>query len=182
DHTHLKLEKLCGEGIQYRSVICTEVKAKSIDCYDKSTMRGGYCSVRTKVSDTLCNTQKPELYRRCTKDCHQDCKLHSWGRWSSECLDGICVMQNTETITGHRIRRRTIAIQPSTHGRKCPHLMESSRCQYPLCFSWAYDEFGDCIVDPPFNKTTGSVVCQHGLKWRKVFCSDHNMVKQMLQY
>ncbi|XP_074652836.1 thrombospondin type-1 domain-containing protein 7B-like [Tubulanus polymorphus] len=145
----------CGAiGIQYRRMYCIQ-KEDGVP-----------------VADHFCHTQHPVEVQTCRLSCVQNCVVSKWSQWS-DCLPMSCIDEkHVNQSHGYKLRTRTVIVPYLNGGMDCPHLVEAKPCDYPLCFVWAKQEYGDCQLLEP------NLKCGQGIRKRAIKCVHHESLKK----
>uniref|UniRef100_A0A8C9T5G6 Thrombospondin type-1 domain-containing protein 7A n=1 Tax=Scleropages formosus TaxID=113540 RepID=A0A8C9T5G6_SCLFO len=145
---------LCGGGVQSREVFCVQTNI------DPPPSLGAVKEASRPVDNDLCLGVVPNTTQLCQIPCPVECEVSSWTAW------GPCTFENCQDQAGKKgfkLRKRTIANEPTGGPGSCPHLTEAVPCEEPSCYEWLVVRLEECIPD---NERT----CGPGTQIPKVQC------------
>ncbi|GBL89809.1 hypothetical protein AVEN_165947-1, partial [Araneus ventricosus] len=68
------------------------------------------------------------------------------------------------SLSGYRVRERSVIVNPNNGGRPCPHLQERDACFEIELFNWQYGSWGNCSLQDP------QATCGPGNRTRNKTC------------
>ncbi|XP_023806239.1 thrombospondin type-1 domain-containing protein 7B isoform X2 [Oryzias latipes] len=154
DQRQVNVSSLCGAGIQTRKTYCVQVPEDSAPHHRKEVSR--------PVDGRLCDGNEPPLaVQSCSVPCQHHCVLSQWSSW------GPCIHENCKEPQGKKgTRRRTREVlwQSGDALGSCPHVVEFTPCEDPVCYLWQVQREDRCVP------TRGS--CGPGAAVQNVSCVD----------
>ncbi len=139
---------VCGNGLQYRTVGCTNTMSSAL--YDEEV-----CSHQTIGENK--NPVRPSSIK-----CETDCIQSEWSDWSP--CSATCGY-------GYRTRSRTIETQPLPSGRPCGPTKERDVCYTLPCH---YPEYRPGL----FSICNTSSQCGPGIRTRELLCFVNNIQQE----
>lgn len=139
----------CGNGYQYRSVVCQDRSASSVR-EEQVVVDSSFCRMAGRSIAGQLTTQ-------CNIRCNRNCIQSEWGEWgpcSATCGSGV------------RSRSRNTYSRGEVGGRPCGPVSETDVCSAEPC---PYAEvirgpFGECVLD------NSTALCGTGQRTRDALC------------